>query len=80
MGPTKKKTLSMKIEYGVTRSIKSGSFVDVYFGEIINLSKDVYRAPGLLNKLKYIFYPPGWNHNGEHQTAKIIKAEYLKTN
>ena len=71
---------TMNIEYGVTRSIKSGSFVDVYFGEIINLSKDVFKAPGLLNKLKYIFYPPGWNHNGEHQTAKIIKAEYLKTN
>ena len=79
-GTYQEEDLSMKIEYGVTCSIKSWSFIDVYFVEIINLSKDLYRAPGLLNKLKYIFYPPGWNHNGGHHTAKIIKAEYLKTN
>ena len=36
---------SIAIEYGVTREIKSGNFIDVYFGEIINLSKDVFYAP-----------------------------------
>jgi sterol desaturase/sphingolipid hydroxylase (fatty acid hydroxylase superfamily) len=78
-GTYQEEDLSLEIEYGVTRSINSGSFVDVYFGQIINLSKDVFKAPGLINKFKYVFYPPGWNHNGNHQTAKIIKAEYLKT-
>ena len=67
----------MDIQHGVTRPINSGSFIDVYFGEIINLGKDVIRAPGLLNKLKYIFYPPGWSHTGEHKTAKKIRAAYL---
>src|SRR6056300_403220 len=69
---------TIEIEYGVTREIKSGNFIDVYFGEIINLSKDVFYAPGIINKFKYIFYPPGWHHSGNHQTAKIIRAEYLK--
>jgi len=70
---------TIEIEYGVTREIKSGNFIDVYFGEIINLSKDVFYAPGIINKFKYIFYPPGWHHSGNHQTAKIIRAEYLKS-
>ena len=70
---------TIEIEYGVTREIKSGDFIDVYFGEIINLSKDVFYAPGIINKFKYIFYPPGWHHSGNHQTAKIIRAEYLKS-
>ena len=70
---------TIEIEYGVTREIKSGNFIDVYFGEIINLSKDVFYATGIINKFKYIFYPPGWHHSGNHQTAKIIRAEYLKS-
>ncbi|MDC6469255.1 sterol desaturase family protein [Flavobacteriaceae bacterium] len=70
---------TIEIEYGVTREIKSGNFIDVYFGEIINLSKDVFYAPGIINKFKYIFHPPGWHHSGNHQTAKIIRAEYLKS-
>ncbi|MCH1433704.1 MAG: sterol desaturase family protein [Flavobacteriaceae bacterium] len=67
----------MKIQYGVTRPINSSNFIDVYFGEIINLAKDVVKAPGVVNKLKYIFYPPGWSHTGELKTAKKIRAEYL---
>ena len=67
----------MEIQYGVTRPIESGNFIDVYFGEIINLTKDVVKAPGIANKLKYIFYPPGWSHTGELKTAKKIRAEYL---
>ena len=35
------------IDYGVTREINSGSFIDVYFGEFITLFKDVKNAPGI---------------------------------
>ncbi len=48
---------NLEIDYGITRPINSGNFIEVYFGEIIHLGKDVINAPGLLNKLKYIFYP-----------------------
>lgn len=71
---------TVKIEYGITRNMNSGSFIDVYFGEIIALAKDVVKAPGVLNKIKYIFMPPGWNHSGEHNTAKIVRADYFKKN
>ncbi|MGX1930029.1 sterol desaturase family protein [Flagellimonas sp. 2504JD4-2] len=71
---------SVKIEYGITRKMDSGNFIDVYFGEIFALAKDVARAPGLLNKLRYLVMPPGWSHTGEHKTAKLVRTEYLQNN
>src|SRR5690606_1789353 len=68
----------IKIEYGITREMDSGNFMDVYFGEIVALVKDVVKAPGIKNKFLYVFMPPGWSHTGDHKTAKITKAEYLQ--
>jgi sterol desaturase/sphingolipid hydroxylase (fatty acid hydroxylase superfamily) len=67
----------IQIEYGITRKMDSGNFFDVYFGEFVALFKDVARAPGLKNKLLYIIMPPGWSHTGEHQTAKLVRGQYL---
>lgn len=67
----------IQIEYGITRKMDSGNFFDVYFGEFIALFKDVAKAPGLKNKLLYIIMPPGWSHTGEHQTAKLVRGNYL---
>ncbi|MEX0315722.1 MAG: sterol desaturase family protein, partial [Allomuricauda sp.] len=69
---------TVQIEYGITRKMDSGSFWDVYFGEIVALAKDVAKAPGLLNKLNYLVMPPGWSHTGEHKTAKVVRTEYLE--
>ncbi|MDT7828307.1 sterol desaturase family protein [Pricia sp. S334] len=68
----------VKVEYGITRPMDSGNFIDVYFGEIIALAKDVWNAPGLKNKLMYIFMPPGWSHTGDHRTAKTVREDYFK--
>ncbi|RXK48738.1 sterol desaturase family protein [Aquirufa rosea] len=65
----------VKVEYGITREMKSNDFLDAYFGEIIALAKDVYHAPGLKNKILYVFMPPGWSHTGQHKTATAIKKE-----
>lgn len=70
---------SVRIEYGITREMKPNSFLDAYFGEIGALAKDVYRAPGLKNKLLYIIMPPGWSHTGEHKTAKKVREEHFRS-
>ncbi len=70
----------VEIEYGITRPMKKNDFLDAYFGEFSCLVKDVYNAPGIINKIKYIFMPPGWSHTGNHQTATIVKNEYFKSN
>jgi sterol desaturase/sphingolipid hydroxylase (fatty acid hydroxylase superfamily) len=67
-----------KPDYGITRQVNSGNFFDVYFGELIALIKDIAMAPGLKNKIYYIFMPPGWSHTGQHKTAKIVRASYLE--
>lgn len=70
--------MAVKPEYGITRPINSGNFMDVYFGEIVALFKDVWNAPGIRNKIAYIFMPPGWSHIGDHKTAKLVRASYLQ--
>ncbi|WP_431121265.1 sterol desaturase family protein [Flagellimonas flava] len=68
----------VETEYGITRKMDSGSFMDVYFGEIVALAKDVARAPGIANKIRYLIMPPGWSHTGEHKTAKLVRRAYLE--
>ncbi len=68
----------VNIEYGVTRTIQSQNFFDVYFGEFYYLFRDIAAAPGLLNKILYVFMPPGWHHSGNHKTAQLVRQAYLK--
>ena len=77
-GTYKEEDPDVEIDYGITRKINSSNFIDVYFGEFILLFKDVIKAPGFKNKLYYIFCPPGWDHNGNHNTAKHIKLSFFK--
>ena len=65
-------------EYGITREMNPHNFLDVYFGEIAALVKDVAKAPGIKNKLLYIVMAPGWSHTGNHKTARVVRKEYLK--
>jgi hypothetical protein len=37
---------------------------------------DVKHAPGIGNKFKYLFNPPGWSHDGSTQTARVLQREY----
>lgn len=67
----------VKIEYGISRVMKPNSFIDSYFGEFAALLKDVFKAPGIKNKILYVFMPPGWSHDGVHKTAAVVRGEYL---
>ncbi len=68
---------NIRIEYGITREMRPNSFIDSYFGEIGALIKDVVKAPGIKNKLLYVFMPPGWSHTGEHKTASKVRNEFI---
>jgi sterol desaturase/sphingolipid hydroxylase (fatty acid hydroxylase superfamily) len=70
---------SLPVEYGVSRNVNNRNFFDVYFGEFYYLSIDVWNAPGILNKIRYIFMPPGWSHTGAHKTAVIVKREWIES-
>jgi sterol desaturase/sphingolipid hydroxylase (fatty acid hydroxylase superfamily) len=65
------------LEYGITRKMNANSFLDVYFGEIAALWKDVKKAPGIKNKILYTIMPPGWSHTGDHKTARLVRNNFL---
>jgi len=69
---------TVPVVYGITRAMKPNSFLDAYFGEFGALAKDVYRAPGLKNKLLYLIMPPGWSHTGDYKTASKIRRAYFQ--
>lgn len=64
------------VKYGLTHQPENMGPVNVLFHEWKALLRDVKRAPGIGNKLKYLFNPPGWSHDGSTQTARVLQREY----
>lgn len=66
------------VEYGITRPLNPESLIDVQFGEFSSLWRDVKAAPGLSNKLAYLFMAPGWSHTGDDQRISQKKQALLQ--
>lgn len=64
-----------KVVYGITTNIHTYNPFKIATHEFVALFHDVKNAPGLANKLKYIFYAPGWSHNGEDLRAKTLRKK-----
>jgi len=63
--------------YGITSPVRSFSPLRVVFHEWAALVRDVRRAPSLSTKLRYLFAPPGYRHNGELTTTDALRARGL---
>jgi len=63
------------VKYGLTTQPKDTGPVNIIFHEFIALNADIKRAPGFVDKIKYVFYPPGWSHDGSTKIAKIMQQE-----
>jgi sterol desaturase/sphingolipid hydroxylase (fatty acid hydroxylase superfamily) len=59
--------------YGITKNLGSFNLMHVAFHEWVAIARDVQSAPGLLNKLKYVFAPPGYSHDGSRMTSKQMQ-------
>jgi len=62
-----------KVVYGLTKNLESRRVDHVILHEFKDIWQDVKHAPGIGNKLMYIFGPPGWSHDGSRQTARQIQ-------
>lgn len=60
-------------KYGLTTDIGSHNPAYVATHEYVAIWRDVKRAEKLSDKLKYIFYAPGWSHDGSDMRAKITR-------
>lgn len=64
------------IKYGLTKGVSDKGPVNIVFHEWHAIFKDASQ-PGLKfsQRLKYIFYPPGWNHTGISRTSAVLRKE-----
>ncbi len=61
--------------YGITKNINTYNLFVIASHEFVDIWKDVKRAPKFSDKLKYIFYPPGWSHDGPDLRAKTLRKQ-----
>ena len=59
--------------YGLTENLKSYHPINVATHEYQAIWRDVARARKWSDKLKYIFYAPGWSHDGADKRAKTLR-------
>lgn len=67
---------SVKIEYGLTTQLKDTGVINTVFHEWKAIFSDfVNQKVDFGTKLKYVFNPPGWSHDGSRKTSKELQAE-----
>ena len=62
-----------EIIYGLTKQPENTGAVNIVFHEFIALYHDVKKADKFSDKLKYVFYPPGWSHDGTTQITRVMR-------
>ncbi len=64
------------VKYGlVTQLDKPFHLTNIIFHEWKNISHDFQKKIPFATKLKYLFMPPGWSHDGSTKTAKELRQE-----
>ena len=68
-----------QIRFGLTKNIERPNHpVDIVFHEWRNILDDFRMNIPFSTKLKYLFMPPGWSHDGSRKTSKQLRAELKK--
>ncbi|MBX7180605.1 MAG: sterol desaturase family protein [Bacteroidia bacterium] len=61
------------VKFGITKNIHTYNLIKIAFHEYGDIWKDMEKAPNFLSKLKYMFMPPGWSHDGSTQVASKLQ-------
>ena len=62
--------------YGLTKKLDCPHHpMDIIFHEWKALGKDLKKKTTFRNKLRYLFKPPGWSHDGSSMTSKELRLE-----
>lgn len=62
------------VVYGITTNIDTYNPLKIASHEFNSMWKDIREAPKFSDRLKYIFYAPGWSHNGRSLTARQMRV------
>ncbi len=66
------------IKYGLTKNIENPNAKTIVFHEWQQIAKDIFQPNiTLLQRVNYLFGPPGYSHNGSRQTSQEMRTEEL---
>ena len=61
--------------YGLTNNINTYNIINVATHEYSAIWQDIKQAKKWKDKLKYIFYAPGWSHDGDDKRARTLRNQ-----
>lgn len=67
-----------KLKFGLTTNLEDKGPINVIFHEWKEIFKDFFvrkKNLPLSTRLKYVFMPPGWSHDGSSKTSKQLQSE-----
>lgn len=66
------------VKYGLTKPISNPNHIGrIIFHEWQAIGQDLKKKTPLSTKLKYLFKPPGWSHDGSSKTASELRKDSL---
>jgi sterol desaturase/sphingolipid hydroxylase (fatty acid hydroxylase superfamily) len=68
----------LPIKYGLVSPLENRNPVNIVFHEWVKLVSDLKKPLSFFTKIKYMFMPPGWSHDGSTKTSKGLRAELKK--
>lgn len=68
----------LPIKYGLVSPLENRNAVNIVFHEWVKLAKDLKKPLSFFTRIKYIFMPPGWSHDGSTKTSKELREELKK--
>lgn len=67
---------SEPVKYGLTKPVENGNHpFRIIFHEWQHIGQDLKKKIPFTAKLKYLFMPPGWSHDGSTETAKEMRKK-----
>ena len=67
------------VKYGLTKTVENiGHPLRLIFHEWKDIGRDLNKKLPLITKLKYLFLPPGWSHNGSSKTASQMRKQQMQ--
>ncbi len=68
-----------KVTYGLVSNINTYNPIIIAFKEWGALFKDAFTGnKSIINRIKYLYKPPGWTHDGTGKLSENLRKEWLK--
>ncbi len=61
------------LRYGLTKNLDHPNALSLIFHEWRNIANDLNKSPRWTDRLKYVFGPPGWSHDGSTLTRDKLR-------